>query len=151
MPMDAEQRRRLMARFRGKDTKPEIVARRMLHRMGYRFRLHRKDLPGRPDITLPRHRAVIFVHGCFWHRHAGCHLATTPKTSLEFWQAKFARNIERDLSNVRRLEDDGWRVLVLWECETKSPNLLQAKLAAFLGSGGGVEGASIPNSRRAAP
>lgn len=121
-----------MSRVRAKDTKPEMVVRRIVHGLGYRYRLHRRDLPGRPDLVLPRLGAVIFVHGCFWHRHPGCRLASTPSTNVEFWQAKFLRNVERDAEAIRRLEADGWRVLVVWECETRAREALHARLQAFL-------------------
>jgi len=106
-----------MARIRSRDTKPELIVRSLLHRAGLRFSLRRKDLPGRPDIVLPKYRAVIFVHGCFWHRHPGCKVATLPKSRQDFWQAKFAANVARDERNQRRLVEAGWNVLVLWECE----------------------------------
>lgn len=122
----------LMSRIRGKDTKPEIVVRSLLHRMGFRFRLHRRDLPGSPDIVLPRHGAVVFVHGCFWHRHARCKGATTPKSRVKFWQEKFAGNVERDKHNRRDLRRLGWKVLVVWECELKKPEKLGARLRNFL-------------------
>lgn len=109
----------IMARVRSRNTKPELAVRSMLHRMGYRFRLHRKDLPGKPDVVLPRYRTVVFVHGCFWHQHTGCKKATLPKRNSEFWEAKLKRNIERDEETRRRLESSGWHVLVLWECEVK--------------------------------
>lgn len=107
----------LMARIRGKDTKPELVVRRFLHQNGFRFRLQRRDLPGRPDIVLPKLRSVIFVHGCFWHRHAGCFRTTTPTTRRDFWEHKFKQNIERDLRNVAELSVQGWKTLTIWECE----------------------------------
>lgn len=106
-----------MARIRGKDTKPELLLRRALHALGLRYRLHGKGLPGRPDLVFPRHRAVVFVHGCFWHRHDGCKVASTPKSNTEFWEAKFARNVERDADHVSDLEAQDWRVFVVWECE----------------------------------
>ena len=108
-----------MRNVRGKNTTPEMRVRSALYRAGYRFRLHRKDLPGRPDIVLPRLRAAIFVHGCFWHRHPGCRAASSPSTRAVFWQEKFARNVERDRRTIEALEADGWRVHVVWECETK--------------------------------
>lgn len=113
----------LMARVRGKNTKPEIVVRRMLHAMGKRFRLFRRDLPGRPDIVLPRHDLAIFVHGCFWHRHEGCRLSSTPKTRIDFWTNKFATNVARDARNMEALRALGWRIGVVWECETRKPSL----------------------------
>ena len=106
-----------MSRIRSKDTKPELLVRSLLHRMGYRFRLHRKDLPGCPDIVLPKYKTVIFVHGCYWHRHKGCKYAYTPKSRIEFWQKKFQGNIERDRKHQRDLKKLGWKVLIIWECE----------------------------------
>lgn len=108
-----------MAGIRGTDTRPELTLRRGLHAAGLRYRLHAKGLPGRPDLVLPRHRAAIFVHGCFWHRHEGCHWCSTPATRPEFWAAKFARNVERDERNAELLLDDGWRVAIVWECALK--------------------------------
>uniref|UniRef100_Q07LJ7 Very short patch repair endonuclease n=1 Tax=Rhodopseudomonas palustris (strain BisA53) TaxID=316055 RepID=Q07LJ7_RHOP5 len=108
-----------MSRIRGRDTEPEVKLRSLLHRAGYRFRLHDRNLPGRPDIVLPRYRATIFVHGCFWHRHEGCGNATTPSTRPEFWKAKFDGNVVRDRVNAERLADHGWRVIVVWECDLK--------------------------------
>lgn len=122
----------LMAKIRGKNTRPEIVVRKALHALGKRFRLHRRDLPGRPDIVLPRHRLAIFVHGCFWHRHPGCRLASTPKTRVAFWTDKFAANVARDRRNVERLEGLGWRVATVWECETRDADRLAATLESFV-------------------
>lgn len=130
--LSPEQRRRNMSRIRGRDTEPERVVRSMLHRMGYRFRLHRRDLPGRPDIVLPRLWSVIFVHGCFWHRHPGCRYTTTPKTRAEFWQKKFDENVERDRRNVAALRKAGWQVLCLWECEIRDLEALEHQLQSFL-------------------
>ena len=118
-----------MSRIGSRDTKPELVVRSALHRMGYRFRLHRKDLPGTPDIVLPRHGTVIFVHGCFWHRHKGCSACYTPKTRTEFWKKKFGDNVRRDRRNTRLLRQRGWKVFVVWECETGSDSKLQRLLA----------------------
>jgi DNA mismatch endonuclease (patch repair protein) len=109
-----------MSRIRGKDTTPERLVRSALHRMGYRFRLHRKDLPGKPDIVLPKHRVVIFVHGCFWHRHPRCRYSTTPKTNRKFWNAKFKTNVERDRRVRRELRKLGWKVVVVWECQVRA-------------------------------
>ncbi len=117
--MTPEQRSRCMSRIKGKNTKPERVVRSFLHRSGFRFRLHRKDLPGCPDIVLPKYRTVIFVHGCFWHRHPGCPRTTTPKTNVEFWGKKFAENVARDERNRQALVELGWNVVVIWECEIK--------------------------------
>jgi DNA mismatch endonuclease (patch repair protein) len=126
------QRSALMARVRGKDSKPEIVVRRSAHALGYRFRLHRRNLPGTPDLVFPRLRKAIFVHGCFWHRHRGCSRTTTPKTRAAFWAEKFADNIKRDARTRRQLRAAGWDVLVVWECETFDRRALTRRLAAFL-------------------
>jgi len=118
--LTSERRSWNMSRIRGRDTRPELVLRSLLHRAGFRFRLHAKQLPGRPDIILPRYRTAIFVHGCFWHRHFGCRNAATPSTRREFWQAKFDGNVSRDARNQAALEAAGWTVLTVWECELKS-------------------------------
>ncbi len=112
-----EKRSAVMSRIRSRDTKPELIVRSLLHRSGFRFSLRRKDLPGKPDIVLAKYRTVIFVHGCFWHRHRGCKVATMPKSREEFWQAKFDSNVARDRLNQKALKQAGWKVLVLWECE----------------------------------
>ena len=109
-----------MSAIRGANTKPELNVRRRLHAAGFRYGLHRKDLPGRPDLVMPRHDAVIFVHGCYWHRHPGCRLATTPSTRTDFWTAKFTANQERDRRNIAELRDRGWRVAIVWECEVRT-------------------------------
>ena len=114
-----------MSRIRGKDTKPEIRVRSMLHRMGYRFRLHRKDLPGKPDIVLPKYKTVIFVHGCFWHRHKGCKYAYTPKSRVKFWKDKLAETVKRDKQHLKQLKENGWKVFIVWECETKDMDRLK--------------------------
>ncbi len=118
--LTSERRSWNMSRIRGRDTRPELLLRSLLHRAGFRFRLHAKQLPGRPDIILPRYRTAIFVHGCFWHRHPGCRNATTPSTRREFWQSKFDGNVSRDARNQAALEASGWTVLTVWECELKS-------------------------------
>lgn len=120
-----------MSRVRGKDTKPELIVRRALHALGLRFRLHRRDLPGKPDIVLPRHRLAVFVHGCFWHRHPCCRLASTPKSRTGFWEAKFAANVARDAKNRSALEAESWRVFTIWECETRRAAELEARLASL--------------------
>ncbi len=125
----------LMSRVRGRDTKPERIARSLLHHFGYRFTVNgpkNKTLPGKPDIVLPARKTVIFVHGCFWHRHPGCKHATTPKSNQEYWQAKFRRNVERDLENETKLVAAGWRVVTLWECELKDPEKAAARLIVEL-------------------
>ena len=119
--VDPRKRSEIMASVRQRDTTPELRVRSILHRAGYRFRLHRRDLPGSPDVVLPKHRLVVFVHGCFWHRHAGCRRSTTPKANAEFWAAKFRRNVARDAQAVTDLEALGWRVVTIWECETRGP------------------------------
>lgn len=126
-----EQRSRNMRAIKGRDTTPELTVRSLLHAMGYRFRLHRRDLPGSPDIVLPAHRTVVFVHGCFWHRHRCRHGQVCPATRTDFWQAKFAANKKRDQRAVRRLRREGWRVLVVWECQTRDIERFRARLAAF--------------------
>ena len=113
----SEQRSRNMSAIKSKNTKPEIKVRKILHSMGYRFRLHSKGLPGSPDIVLPKYKTVIFVHGCFWHRHENCKYASTPKTRQEFWEAKFRENINRDKLNQENLSSKGWKIIVVWECE----------------------------------
>jgi DNA mismatch endonuclease Vsr len=125
-----------MSAIRGRDTAPEMVVRRLLHRLGYRYRLHRHDLPGRPDIVLVSRRIVVDVRGCFWHRHADpcCRNATLPKTRREWWEAKLNRNVERDLANEAALRALGWNVLVVWECETEADaGALSDRLVQFLG------------------
>lgn len=125
-----------MGRIRGKDTEPEKCVRSLLHQLGYRFRLHDRNLPGRPDIVLPRFRTVIFVHGCFWHRHSGCRYAYSPKSRREFWEEKFARNVVRDQDAQAVLACAGWRVVTVWECETRDLTVLAERLKALLGEPG---------------
>ena len=129
---DPEKRTEIMSRIRGRDTKPELIVRRIAHGLGFRFRLHRKDLPGRPDIVFPRHQAVIVVHGCFWHRHPGCKRASSPKTRVRYWQNKFEDNVVRDRRNETALRDLGWKVMVIWECETKDHEAVAARIESFL-------------------
>lgn len=124
-------RSELMRRVRGKDTKPEIVVRRIAFSIGLRFRLHRADLPGRPDLVFSSRRKVVFVHGCFWHRHQGCTRSSTPSTNQDFWIAKFDRNVERDARKERELQEAGWDVLIIWECQTRDPYLVRERLRAF--------------------
>jgi DNA mismatch endonuclease (patch repair protein) len=127
-----ERRSRLMSRVRSKNTKPELVVRRLVHAMGYRFRLHRNDLPGSPDLILPAYRTAIFVHGCFWHRHPGCRKASNPSTRVEFWTDKFQTNVARDRRNRARLRRADWRVIIVWECETRNEDLLRSILKRSL-------------------
>ena len=114
-----EQRSRMMASIRGKNTKPELALRSALFAAGFRYRLHVRGLAGSPDLVFPRYRATLFVHGCFWHRHEGCRYTTIPRSNVDFWQLKFAGNVERDARNVAALKESGWRVGVVWECALK--------------------------------
>ncbi len=125
----------IMSRVKGKDTKPEILVRSFLFKMGFRFRLHRNDLPGTPDIILPRHRKIIFVHGCFWHGHKNCTRSKRPAANKNFWKEKLNSNIERDQKNYKDLKNLGWEVLVIWECETKNSEKLLEKLERFMYDG----------------
>lgn len=117
--VDKATRSRMMSSIKGKDTKPELAVRRLLHAAGFRYRLHRRDLPGKPDLVLPKYNLVIFVHGCFWHQHQGCHYAYTPASNSEKWAAKLEGNRQRDQVQQQQLLDMGWRVLVIWECGLK--------------------------------
>lgn len=128
-----ESRSRLMSRIGSKHTKPELVVRSLLHRLGYRYRLHRRDLPGRPDIAFIGRKKAIFVHGCFWHGH-GCKIGKLPKSNLEFWDQKIERNRQRDIENRSELEQIGWTVEEIWQCELKCSQTLEARLRSFLGS-----------------
>jgi len=121
-----------MSQIKGKDTKPELLVRSWLHHNGFRFRLHVKDLPGKPDIVLPKYKTVIEVRGCFWHRHPGCKFAYTPKSNQDFWNAKFVENVSRDDCNDGALRKLGWRVIVLWECEIKNNSVFQKILTMSL-------------------
>lgn len=125
-----EARSRNMASIRNKNTAPELTVRSVAHALGLRFRLHSPGLPGHPDLVFPRHRVIVLVHGCFWHRHT-CSAATTPKSNVEYWMAKFARNIERDREVRKALKSRGWRVLEIWECETRDASRLARRLARF--------------------
>lgn len=126
------ERSRVMSRVRGKDTRPEMLVRRLLHGAGFRYRLHDGSLPGKPDLVFPRRRKVIFVHGCFWHRHEGCALARIPKSNRSFWLAKLDGNKARDETNQHRLREAGWGVLVVWECELRDKSMLEKRLRSFL-------------------
>ena len=127
-----EVRRRIMAAVPTRDSKPEITVRRLLHRLGYRFRLHRRDLPGTPDIVLPGRKSAIFVHGCFWHQHEGCKKARRPKSNVEYWNRKLDENIARDTRETLALELAGWRVIVVWECELNNLPALAFRLTDAL-------------------
>jgi len=129
--LDSKRRSAHMARIRSKNTAPELRVRSALHRLGYRFRVHVVALPGTPDIVLPKHSTVILVHGCFWHRHPGCDRSYSPKTRSEFWEQKFATNVQRDRRVMEELAAEGWRVIVIWECETKDPLQLENRLRDF--------------------
>lgn len=131
--VDRATRSRMMAGIKSRDTKPERLLRSALHRKGFRYRLDGRSLPGRPDLVLTRYRAVVFVHGCFWHRHAGCRYAATPRTRAEFWQQKFDQNVARDRSSYKALLEKGWRVAVVWECNTRlDVEAIATELASWL-------------------
>jgi DNA mismatch endonuclease (patch repair protein) len=134
--LTVEQRSAVMSRVRSKHTRPEIEVRRLLHRLGFRFRLHRRDLPGSPDIVLPRFRTVVFVHGCFWHRHANCRKTTVPASNADFWAGKFLANKRRDRWVKNQLRRKGWRVIVVWECESQDPIRLSNHLDKLVRAGG---------------
>lgn len=127
-----ERRAAMMSRIRGRDTKPEILVRKLAHALGYRFRLHRRDLSGTPDLVFPGRRKVVFVHGCFWHRHPGCRYAYEPKSRVEFWRTKFASNVTRDARVLTEIERSGWDALTIWECETSDLARLAQTLIQFL-------------------
>lgn len=125
----------MMARIRGRDTKPEMAVRQAAHRLGYRYRLHRRDLPGSPDLVFPARKKIVFVHGCFWHSHEGCRFAYRPKSNVEFWEGKLRKNRERDIRVKGELECMGWDVLVIWECETVDSDLVASRLQEHVGNG----------------
>lgn len=136
--LSPEERSAHMRRIRKTDTKPEVAVRQLAHGLGFRFRLHRRDLPGTPDLVFPRLRKVVFVHGCFWHLHPGCRLARPPKSRLAYWEPKLRRNQERDAAARKQLETAGWSILVVWECETADRAGLRQRLSAFLEEGRGL-------------
>ena len=121
-----------MRAIRSKGMRPELAVRSLVHRLGYRFRLHRKDLPGKPDLVFPSRRKLIFVHGCFWHLHQGCKSAHVPKTNLDYWIPKLLRNQVRDAKNILALSAEGWKSLIIWECETKDEKHTRRQIVAFL-------------------
>ncbi|GAA0890282.1 very short patch repair endonuclease [Rhodanobacter soli] len=121
--VDRATRSRMMSGIRGRDTKPEIIVRKYLHAQGLRYRIAPKDLPGKPDIVLPKYHTVVFVHGCFWHRHPGCRYAATPASNRDFWQIKFKQNLARDIRVRSQLAKHGWKVLIVWECEVSTERL----------------------------
>ena len=124
-----------MSRIKSKDTTPERIVRSFLHRNGFRFRLHVKDLPGKPDIVLSKYKTVIEVRGCFWHRHPGCKVATTPSSNKEYWLKKFASNVARDQRTEQELKKLGWNIIVIWECEINSKNIFESLLLDILKKG----------------
>lgn len=125
-------RSEIMSRISGKETKPELAVRKLAHSLGYRFRLHRRDLPGRPDVVFSKRNIALFVHGCFWHRHENCRFAYMPKSNIEFWQTKFKNNVARDARVETELKRLGWRVATIWECETADLDSLSLKLRGIL-------------------
>lgn len=147
--VDDATRSRMMSRIRGKNTRPEMQVRAFIHRDGFRFALHRKDLPGRPDLTLPKYCAVVFVHGCFWHAHIGCRYAATPRTRTDFWVRKLGGNRTRDEKNIRLLREMGWRVAVVWECALRgAPEAALVGLSEFLRSDLGYVEFALPQLPR---
>jgi DNA mismatch endonuclease (patch repair protein) len=131
--LDPEARSRNMRNIRSVDTRAELVVRQVAHALGYRYRLHRRDLPGKPDLVFPSRRLILFVNGCFWHRHAGCKRSTIPKSNVSFWQGKFSRTVTRDLCVAVALKELGWHVSTIWECETQHREELEALLRKYLG------------------
>jgi DNA mismatch endonuclease (patch repair protein) len=130
-----QQRSAVMAKVKNRDTSPELTVRKLLHRLGYRFRVQRRDLPGTPDIVLPKYRTAIFAHGCFWHGHPDCKRAARPTSNTDFWNEKIDKNIARDAEAQRQLEALGWRVLVVWQCQVRDLKLLEERLRLFLSGG----------------
>lgn len=126
--VDSERRSENMSRIKGRDTAPELAVRRIAHGLGFRFRLHRKDIPGCPDLVFPKYRLAVFVHGCFWHRHDGCQYTYMPKSRTAFWTKKFGQNVARDYRNEKALQELGWQVLVIWECETWKKEKVKQRL-----------------------
>ena len=126
--VDSERRSENMSRIKGRDTAPELAVRRIAHGLGFRFRLHRKDIPGCPDLVFPKYRLAVFVHGCFWHRHDGCQYTYMPKSRTAFWTKKFGQNVARDYRNEKALQELGWQVLVIWECETWNKEKVKQRL-----------------------
>ncbi len=129
-----EKRSAIMSRIKSKDSKPELIVRKLTHSMGFRYRLHGKNLPGNPDLVFPKYKKVIFVHGCFWHGHEGCKRATLPSTNVEFWKKKISGNVVRDKNNYEKIKSIGWNYLIIWQCETKKSLLegLANKIILFL-------------------
>ena len=146
--LSREARSRNMSLIRSENTAPERAVRSILHRSGFRFRLHQRGLPGRPDIVLARYRAVVFVHGCFWHRHMKCPFAYLPKSNVDFWRAKFERTVERDRAVVEQLHLLDWRVLVVWECELRDVDALTRRIAVELRGGAGKRAVARRGARQ---
>lgn len=144
-----EQRSKNMARIRSKDTKPEMLIRRLLHAIGYRYSLHRRDLPGAPDLVFRTRKKIILIHGCFWHQHKGCIDGRVPKSRLDYWEPKLLRNVERDRTNISKLRRGGWKVLKLWECDVVKARDLPSQLVRFLGPAGNSRTlAQTPTNRK---
>ena len=137
--LSPERRSAHMRRIRKTDTTPELVVRRIVHRLGYRYRLHRRDLPGTPDLVFSRLRKIILVHGCFWHQHNCRRGAKQPSTNRAYWLPKLAHNVERDMLVKQQLLDDGWKILVIWECQTKTPDVITSLVKDFLGPRAGSD------------
>ena len=127
-----EQRSRCMSKIRNKNTKPEIAVRKILTKLGYRYRLHLSKLPGKPDISITKKKIAVFVNGCFWHQHSGCKRQTIPKTNIEYWHTKLQRNVDNQKKNIEKLEELGWVVIIIWECEVKNQHLLMDNLRSYL-------------------
>ena len=148
----SEQRSRLMARIRSKDTGPEMSVRRALHKLGYRYRLHRSDLPGRPDLAFPSLGKVVFVNGCFWHMHQGCPRVRIPRNNRDYWKSKLERNRIRDTESIEALQRLGWEVLTVWECELRNMNVTVSRIVSFLNGAASVDhGSYVPYPDTAAP
>jgi DNA mismatch endonuclease, patch repair protein len=139
-----QQRSFNMSRIRNRDTRPEMIVRSIVHRLGYRYRLHKRDLPGKPDVVLVRHRKIIDVHGCFFHMHRCRYGSVVPATNAEFWRTKRLSNVERDCRNLRALKQEGWQVMIVWECETRSLPKLSKRIAKFLSSTSASTSRRIP-------
>lgn len=127
-------RSEIMSRIRSSDTRPEMQVRRLLHRLGYRYVLHRRDLPGVPDLVFPSRRKIVFIHGCFWHQHKGCIDGRIPKSRVSYWKRKLQRNVERDRRNISKLRHGGWKVMLVWECDAVRPDTVHQRLVCFLGA-----------------
>ena len=127
-------RSEIMSRIRSSDTRPEMQVRRLLHRLGYRYVLHRRDLPGVPDLVFPSRRKIVFIHGCFWHQHKGCIDGRIPKSRVSYWKPKLRRNVERDRRSISKLRHGGWKVMLVWECDAAKPDTVRKRLVRFLGA-----------------